>query len=226
MNKPVKLPAARSKTEASAVTKRVEPLAVQPHPAVQNVVPPLPAPLTHSQSILAKGLQDANSHLQKPVKSHRKTSKRKRLMSLTAASLAMVLLAGFFAFQNVPNLTMRYAAARAGVRASLPGYQPSGFAFNDHIQYSPGAITISFKSNTDDRTFNITQKSSNWNSEALKNNYVATTGDSVQTYEDKGRTIYLYGDSNATWVNGGVWYNIEGASRLSSDQLIKIATSM
>lgn len=233
VQKPIALPGDRSQSFDIGITRRVQPLAVQPHPVAPVTAPKAPAisaPLTHTQSVLARGLQNANSHLEKPVEPKTKHSragrKRSKLVSVGAASLAALLLGGFFAFQNVPNIAMRYAAARAGVRASLPGYRPSGFAVNNRIQYTPGAITVNFTSNTDDRQFTITQKSSNWNSETLMNNYVASTGSQVQTYEDKGRTIYLYGDSNATWVNGGVWYDITGASKLNSDQLIKIATSM
>jgi len=232
LQKPINLPGDRSQQFDVAITKRVQPLTVHPHP-VAPVTTPRPvaaAPLTHTQSVLAKGLQNASSHLEKPIEKKqnrsKNRSKRSRLVSIGAGSMAVLLLGGFFAFQNVPNIAMRYAATRAGVRASLPGYHPAGFAVNSHIQYIPGAITVSFRSNTDSRSFTITQKSSTWTSETLMTNYVASIGSQVQTYQDKGRTIYLYGDSNATWVNGGVWYDISGASKLNSDQLIKIATSM
>lgn len=209
---------------ARPVTPKVQPLPVQPMP-MQHQPLKLKPPHSAAESLIEKGLRQAQSHHQAPVKKPR-TKKRGKLASVMAVSLAILLLGGFITYQNIPNISMRYAAARSGVSATLPGYAPSGFALNNHIQYNPGQITVSFSSNTDDRSFSITQRESNWNSDTLMSNYVATSGEPVQKYEDKGRTIFLYGDSNATWVNAGVWYDIKGNSQLNSDQLIRIATSM
>lgn len=206
-----------------SVPQRVVPLAVQPFPASAH-----PVRLTPSHSVIEKGLRAAQSHSEAPQKTarHPRSKRRTRLASMGAGVMAVVLLGAFFTYQNMPNLAMRYAAARSGVNASLPDYQPSGFALNHHIQYNPGQIILSFESNSDDREFTITQRESNWNSETLRSNYVAEATQNIQTFEDKGRTIYLYGDSNATWISGGVWYDIKGNSELNSDQLIRIATSM
>lgn len=208
----------------TAVTERIERLPVQPAPAIK-------AATSQVQAVLEKGLKNAQSHTEtfKPdKKTKRTTSKRRksRVANLAAGTLAAVLLFGFIAYQNVPNISVRYAAARSGVQATLPGYRPSGFAMSNRIQYNPGQITISFASNSDSRAFNITQRETSWNSEALLSNYVSTKSDQVQKYEDRGRTIFIYDNNNATWVNGGVWYDINGDSQLNSDQLIRIATSM
>ncbi len=210
-------------SRAQAVPTKVEHLPVAAEPT-QNL-------LTHAvhksaaSSIISKALNDADSHKQ-PKHHSVKTKKRGRLATLALSGMTVFLLAGFIAYQNVPNISMRYASSRAGLTAKSPGYQPSGFSLNNQIKYLPGQITLSFTSNTDERQFTITQKESNWNSEALKTNYVAATDSQIQTYEDNGRTIYLYGDSSATWVNGGVWYDIKGDSSLNSDQLIRIANSL
>ena len=60
----------------------------------------------------------------------------------------------------------------------------------------------------------------------LLDNYVSVSNRDYQTKEEKGRTVYIYDDSNATWVDGGIWYQIEGDSSLSSDQLLNIVASM
>lgn len=180
-------------------------------------------------TVLENGLKQAESHKQSyphAKRSHKPKTKKSKLVSYGASALAFVLLTGFIAYQNIPNLSMRYASTRSGVSASLPGYQPSGFSLNRNIEYNPGQITLEFSSNSDDREFRITQRETSWNSESLYSNYVLAKSDQVQKYEDKGRTIYLYGDNNATWVNGGIWYDINGDSQLNSDQLIRIATSM
>ena len=44
--------------------------------------------------------------------------------------------------------------------------------------------------------------------------------------EAKGLTVYLNKDNQATWVNHGVWYKITGTTRLSREQILKIAYSL
>lgn len=219
--------AASTGASSATLPVSVAPLTVQPAPKVA-----LPAHKQNSvknpvESIIERGLRNATSHNEKfEPKSKRRSKKRSKLVTYSAGALAAILLVGFVAYQNIPNIAVRYAAARAGVKANLPGYQPAGFALGSRIQYNPGQITLSYSSNTDDRGFTITQRESNWNSDTLMSNYVASKSEQVQTYEDKGRTIYLYGESNATWISGGIWYDIDGKSLLNSDQLIRIATSM
>lgn len=136
----------------------------------------------------------------------------------------MLLLGGFVAYQNKVALEMQLAAGRAGFPASMPGYKPTGFAAR-HLSYSPGTVTIGFVSNSN-KSFNVVQKQSNWDSETLLQNYVADTDKPYQAYQAAGRTIYVYGSGSATWVNGGVWYQVNGNARLSNNQIIDIAMSM
>jgi hypothetical protein len=166
------------------------------------------------------------THQNKRKKLAHKLGISARAMAISTTVLAGVLLGGFFAIQNVPNLSMRVAAARAGFDASMPGYSPSGFSFKGPIKYSPGQVTISFDSNTDDREYTVTQRSTNWNSDALLSNYVVTSNKQYQTYLDRGRTLYIYDESNATWIDNGVWYQVEGNSDMTTDQLVRIASSI
>lgn len=209
------------------VTARIEKLPVAPAPALSHPAV-RPQQRSSADSLIEKGLRNAQSHSEpaQPAISAKRKSRFGRLASAGAGGMAVLLLGAFILYQNVPNISMRYAAQRAGIAAQLPDYQPSGFALSSKIKYTPGQIEMNFTSNTDERAFTITQRESSWNSDTLMSNYVAQAGDQVQTYEDRGRTIYLYGDSNATWVNAGVWYDIQGNSQLNSDQLIRIATSM
>lgn len=177
-------------------------------------------------------INDATSHTQQQIKKltrRQKLSKKlnisTRTLNLAAASLSAVLLIGFIAYQNVPNLSMQVATARSGVQGSLPNYQPAGFGMKGPIQYQQGQIVINFKSHTDNRAFQVTQNASQWNSDTLLENYVANDGRSYQTVQQNGKTIYIY-DDNATWVDGGVWYRIEGESALNSDQLLRLASSL
>lgn len=190
---------------------------------------------TAAQKMINSALANANSH-NEPAPTHhikkrqskllKKLGISKKALSMSTFALAFVLLAGFYAVQSVPNLSMRVAATRAGFDASMPSYQPSGFSFKGPINYRPGQVTISFKSNTDNRSYDVKQQASNWNSDALLSNFVVAEGKQYQTYLDRGRTLYIYNGSNATWVDDGIWYQIEGESDMTTDQLIRIASSI
>lgn len=183
--------------------------------------------------LLDKGLREADTHtmrLPKKQRLSRRISRKlgfgRRTVSVVSGSLAVLLLGGFFMYQNIPSINVRYAATKSGVHASLPGYQPAGFAVNSHVQYSPGQITIAYKANADNRSYTLSQQNTSWNSDALRDHLATATGSTPQSYPYSGLTIYLHDSSRADWVAGGVWYSIAGDSKLNTDQLIKIATSI
>lgn len=183
--------------------------------------------------IFAEAVDKATSHTEKTKRRGRihkaagKIGVSSKVLAVSSAALSVALLVGFFIYQNAPNAAFRVAAAQAGVRAVLPGYKPSGFALYGPVQSAPGEVTVRYQSNTDARAYTLKQKASSWNSTALLDNYVATNNHSgYQAMQSKGRTVYIYDDTSATWVDGGVWYQIEGDSNLSSDQLLQIAASM
>lgn len=206
-----------------AVAKKHVVVPVEKSPPAQTPTPP--APVSQSEALIANALKNARSH--ESTRSYNKKPRR-RLTHNGAAlgALAALLLVGFFTYQNIPSLSMRLAATRAGFNASLPGYQPSGFTQDRLVKYSPGKVSVSFHSNSDQRRFQLTQQVSNWNSQALVDNYLSVNDKPYQTFEANGKTIYIYDEGNATWVNGGVWYQIEGKSSLSSDQILQIANSI
>ena len=148
--------------------------------------------------------------------------------SIGASLAAVAILTGFFAYQNIPAVAMRMAVAKSGIDARTPSYRPSGFKFSGPISTSGGAVTLNFRSNSDsERSYTILQKPSNWDSQSLLDNFITGSKTAYQTYQDdSGRTIFIYEDSNATWVDQGIWYTIEGNARLNTDQLLKIASSM
>ncbi len=222
----------------SIVTKKTASLEVKPGPNPSQSYQYQPAAVdlpvsSQPNDLFATALSQATSHEQASPKVAKKRHKAAKKLGLTrkaanisAIVLIVVALGGFMAYQNLSNMAMRVAVAKAGIHASLPGYQPSGFALSHNIQTSPGQIVISFKSNSDDRQFKITQSASNWNSQALLDNYVATSDQPYQRIDqNNGKTVFIYGTSNASWVDGGIWYKVEGNSSLNSDQLLKIANS-
>jgi hypothetical protein len=228
-------------TTSSSLVKKVQPLEVKKH--TPHVVPnsdsrhsqhPNQKPhMSAAAKMIENSLANATAHehpIHKLPKKRGRFAKKlgvsSRAIAVSSTVLAGILLGGFFAVQNVPNLSMRVAATRAGFDARMPGYSPSGFSFKGPINYTAGKVTISFQSNSDDRNYAVTQTASNWNSDALLANYILQEDKQYQTYVDKGRTLYIYDGSNATWVDNGVWYQVEGESAMTTDQLIKIASSI
>jgi hypothetical protein len=187
---------------------------------------------TPTEKLLEHGLRSAASH--ETIKSHKahakqrskKFSLRRKTTRYAAGALATLLFVGFFGYQNMPNLSVRYASLKAGVDASLPGYKPAGFAINDRVEYKSGEVALTFKANADDRSFKIIQQKSDLDNEALKQQLSQRSGYAPQTYPDNGKTIYFYGDSNASWVSDGVLYNIVSDANLNTSQLLKIADSL
>lgn len=222
--------------------------------AVKPEVTPAIPPLTHHETNLAPPVTAARKTTTKPSKkeamlqsaiehaaSHQQPRQKKakvhhriahklrvspRLVTATGMTLMVLSVGGILAYQNMPELSMKIASTRAGLNAKLPSYQPAGFAMAGPIKYDHGEVTINYKSNSDDRAFDVTQKNSSWNSETLLENYVTPNGQPYQTFQAKGRTIYIYDGNKATWVDGGIWYNIDGKTNLNSDQLLRIANSL
>lgn len=185
------------------------------------------------KSTFLSAVDKASSHKQpkpkKMTKRQRLARKLKisnRMVNLGALGIAILLLGGFVAYQNIPNLSMRVAMARAGVNGTLPNYQPSGFGLVGPVHYQDGQIVANYSSHSDKRQFSINQTATQWNSEALLANFITMNNKTYRTYQNNGKTIYLYDDDSATWVDGGVWYRIEGNSALSNDQLLRMAASM
>lgn len=199
-----------------------EPQAFSHHPPSPGIANPFAAAVEHATSHTLPKLKKPSLR----TKTAQRLRVSTKIVNITASSLAVVLLTGFIAYQNIPNLSLRVAAARAGVRASLPDYQPSGFSLRGPIKANTGQITLNYHSNTDDRRFDVTQRNSGWDNQALITNHVALNQRSYQTFESLDKTIYMYGGNTATWVDKGVWYQIEGNSSLNSDQLLRIAASL
>lgn len=219
--------------------KSYQPLSVAPHPEVTKQEVPHKAPtheahkVSKAEAHFNKALELAKAHEEKPTKKQKRTARAakklgisRKVMNVSAAMLSVLLLIGFFTYQNLASLSMQVASSRAGFDASLPAYQPSGFAMSGPVEYGPGFVKVSFASHTDDSDIKLTQTKSNWNSTALAENYLTANNKDFQTLEQKGRTMYLYDDTNLTWVSGGVWYNIETDANIYADQLLQVANSI
>jgi hypothetical protein len=158
------------------------------------------------------------------AKKHRSQGRWSRFVGMATASLAIVMLAGYFTYLNMPNLNMRMAAIQSGIDARYPGYSPDGYALNGPIQFKDGEVAMKFAYADGSQGFTLTQQKSSWDSSAVKQ-YVDSQNPSAIATQIDGLTIYSYG-GNAAWVNGGILYTVNGNAPLSNEQIQRIATSI
>jgi len=152
-----------------------------------------------------------------------------RVINFAAGTAAVLLIGSFFAYQNIPNLSVRYAGVKAGVTAKLPGYHPTAFTVSNNVQYSPGQVAVQYSSNTDDRSYVVTQKKTDWTNNELESFMTTQGGKTPQSYASGEKTIYIQSEGDkitASTVEDGVLKNVAGNASLNTDQVIKIVSSM
>lgn len=202
------------------VTTAVPSIIATEPPAQQASKPVSEHPHTTAE-IFERAMHHATSHEQpahKPKKRHSKLG----IISTSALVVAVIAALGT---QAVPQIQTRIASARAGFNVSLPNYKPAGYSLST-LDYSSGQAVSHFTSNSSDRSYTVSQRTSTWDSAALRESFVAPTDATYQTVESGGRTIFLYGKHSATWVNGGIWYQIQSDGTLSDQDLVRLATSL
>jgi len=203
----------------------------QPKPSELTKATPLMQPTVKRQpsdDIFERALAHATSHNQPAIKHARPVRQKKRFRrftNITAASLAVLVIIGFVAYQNVAQIQLHIASSRAGINAVLPKWQPSGFAIGT-VHASPGTVAVNFHGSNTNKTFNLIQTATKWNDTALFDNFVFPDSNSYETVQAAGTTIYTYNNNNATWVSNGIWYKLISNGSLSTSQLVNIAVSM
>lgn len=119
-------------------------------------------------------------------------------------------------------MSLKVAAAKAGIEATIPNYVPSGYKLTGPITYSPGKIYMIFASKSG--SFTITQSKTDWDTNSLLN-YIKTKSTNYSTVQTSGLSIYFY-DGHASWINKGVRYEVEGKNGLSQAQVLKLVASL
>lgn len=210
----------------------------QPSPVVTPMqAPASPVKRTHKPSDIIKAEATAKALKEAPLhnrSTHRNRSKskptRKRLfgraLSFASSGVALLLIAGYFTYINMPSLSVRVAAVQSGVDASYPSYRPSGYSLSGPVAYESGEVRMAFAANGTNHGFTLSQSKSGWDSSAVRENYVTPkAGEDYLTTASGGLTIYSWG-GNAAWVSNGVLYTIDGDAPLTPDQVSRIATSL
>ena len=199
-------------------------------PAKQEPMKTISKPAT--ESLLERAVAKATSHEQPPLTKkelkalHGKRPLKGRIVGYSAVGLMALVVLGYAVYANIPTVMVKVASVRAGFAASLPSYRPSGFSLAS-VGYQPGTVSFDFKSNVDSRKFAITEHSSNWDSATLVSSVVIPTeGHNYKKVQIDGQEVYFFGNDQAAWVSNGVWYQVQGNGSLSTNQIIKFATTL
>ena len=186
----------------------------------------LPKQMPTASSIKENAIKNAIEKTHKKPPLRNRWMPRQKLVGALSAIIALVLFGGYLTYLNMPNLSVHIAAIQAGIDADYPSYNPDGYSLAGPVKYTDGRVTLSYSANGGPQHYSISQTRSDWNSEAVLDNYISPrTGTNYIPYTERGLVIYTY-DNNAAWVNGGILYTIEGDAPLSSEQIRRIATSL
>ena len=194
----------------------------------QNAAPRevLPSSVIKKQAIESATQKMPAKASRKEVKQPKKISAFRRFSRVASVSLAIMLIGAYFTYLNMPALSTRIAATQAGINASYPSYQPSGYRLNGSVAYEQGRVIMNFASNGSSEQFTLAQTQSNWDSSAVLENYVKpNSDDKYTTTTANGLTIYSYG-TTAVWVNAGILYTVSGDAELAPSQVERLATSL
>lgn len=158
----------------------------------------------------------------KEVLATAKPSSSPSFTQIAAAIAAIGIITGIVWMQNSPKMAFKSAASQAGIQASLPTYVPSSYRQQGPAQVSPGQVTISFQSPSNQNPLTITQKKTSWDSNSLRENHVSRQADNMLAVQGQGLTIFLY-NNQASWINHGIWYTVSGTENLSREQILRVA---
>lgn len=212
------------------IVPQFAPVAVQPVPTVApgsdtkpgNEDPSAPAPLqpNNPTDIFEKALMNATHFVD--LHARRQTYRRRaqrHIVSMAAGTFALIVIAGFAAYQNTPGLQFRVASIQAGVSTHMPNLQAAGFAYKGaHAQDGKLAITFSNAR----ANYQLTQSATNLSGDDMIQVVGATDASgypNYQTIHTDSTTVYRFSTTNATWVSNGTWYTVNGNGPLSDSQV-------
>lgn len=181
-------------------------------------------PYQPSMALFNKSLETATAHNMPPLAPTKKGGRK--LVTGLSALLILIIAGGLFVNLNINKLEVYLAKSKSGFSATLPSKGPAGYSLAK-VSSAAGIVSTKFASNTDNRSYTITERQSLWSTQTLLDSYVIPiTSGSYQLYNAGNIQVYIYGNKDATWVNNGIWYLVASNNSLSNTQLINIASSM
>ncbi len=179
-----------------------------------------------SRNMFDNALRDASFQTHSSIGSKKVKKAGKHLIRLSSSIAVVVLLFLFFAYHNQTGLALRSANSKAGFKASLPKYKPVGYKLDRSIESGTGQVILKYVSNTGGNGFELKQMNVGSNAESYATNIARQRKNTLTSITESGLKIYIYGNSSAAWTKNGIVYNIQGHDNLSSQQLVKFASSI
>lgn len=177
--------------------------------------------LINEQSTNSEDFKSRRHAEEKTSKSSVKARRFFKAPTLITAALAVVVLGGYFAYVNMPAISIRVAASQAGIDAHVP-YTPSGYSIDGPVAHAAGQIKINYKSNGGEG-YSVTQQENSWsNSDVVQS---LLRGEDYRTVKAGDTTVYRY-NNNAAWIKGNILYTLNGNGSLGDDQIKRIADSV
>jgi hypothetical protein len=195
------------------------PVAVPPPAAITP--PPAPELSNHVATQL-----DALRQMVPATETSKPTPGLPNPKAIMATTLAIAIMGGYIWLNNFKDLTVQAAAQKAGLSINMPSYMPSSYNLSGPISYGPGYLTMQYKSPSNETPLVLTQRKTDWSSASLLELFVNPKAKDYVTVQTQGLTIYVYNGNQATWVNRGKQFVIEGNTKLSKEQIVKIAESL
>ena len=215
---------ARHHTQSShPIAVQLAPLTVQPAPdKPTSTAAGAPAPQPHNKpiDIFEHAVANASNYVDTQAhRTHFTKHARRHLTSMAAGTLALLVIAGFAAYQNTPGLQFKVASVQAGVATHMPNFQAAGFAYTG-VRSSNGKLTVGFSGSG--AQFQMTQQATNWSSQDMIQNISSTDASGTPNYTTvnvQGMDVYRLSNNTATWVSNGKWYQVTGNGALNDSQI-------
>ncbi len=138
--------------------------------------------------------------------------------------IGLALLGAFLWQANATDIQVKLASLRAGLTASVPGFVPGGWSKAQSLKASEGGV--GYELVKDGKALKVEQQKSDWDSQAVLEQYVLRRSTDYLALQSQGLTIYMYGDNQAAWVNQGTFYTLSGDHGIEQDDIIRMATSL
>jgi hypothetical protein len=173
-----------------------------------------------------KSMQSLIPPTAQPKAKKERSEKPRKAASIAAAGMAAAVMAGYIWLNNYDSLTVKSAAQKAGIAATAPSYLPASYSLAGPISFGNGFVSMQYKSPASTELVCINQRKRDWTPASLLELYVNKEAKSYLSVQSQGLTIYLLDNNQATWVNRGIQYVLQGNSQLNREQLLKIAESL
>lgn len=211
--------------QSSTVTKRFEHVPVQLAPETpESTEPPVPEPKrTNTPDMFVRAIASASHFVD--LKEHHTKQRRaakRHAISMATGFAALLVIAGFATYINMPSVQIRIAGIQAGVNATQPNFQKAGFAYGG-VQASDGKRVIGLRANGGNYT--LLERATNWDGETMITTVSSVNANGAPNYTTVkvgANTVYRFAPTQATWVKNGTWYHLSGTHAVTDSQLASL----